>query len=139
MNRMPVARSSAPAETGGTQQQPAEMRRTDRDGVLSEVVGQPGQRPARQRDPLSVGTGTGHRGDPLALLVGDPAGTPAPIVRVQRRHPALVELVDDAAYMTLVGLEFPRFRGHLTVGPSGLTERMSIDAQDPAVFAGVQA
>ena len=36
-------------------------------------------------------------------------------------------------------LEFPRFDGHLTAGPSGLAWRMSVDAQDPAVFAGVQA
>ncbi len=34
-------------------------------------------------------------------------------------------------------LEFPRFDGHLTAGPSGLAWRMSVDAQDPAVFAGV--
>ena len=31
-------------------------------------------------------------------------------------------------------LEFPRFRGHLTGGPSGLLERMSVDAKDAAVF-----
>jgi hypothetical protein len=36
-------------------------------------------------------------------------------------------------------VEFPRFDGHLTAGPSSLAWRMSVDAQDPAVFAGVQA
>jgi transposase InsO family protein len=35
------------------------------------------------------------------------------------------------------GMEFPRFRGHLTGGPSGLLERMSVDAKDAAVFEGV--
>ena len=35
------------------------------------------------------------------------------------------------------GVEFPRFRGHLTAGPSGLAERMSVDAKDTAVFEGV--
>ncbi len=33
----------------------------------------------------------------------------------------------------------PRFDGHLTAGPSGLAWRMSVDAQDCAVFAGVRA
>jgi hypothetical protein len=55
-------------------EQPPEMRRTDRG-----MVGESGRRPARQRDPLGVGTGTGHRDDPLALIVGDPAGTPVAI------------------------------------------------------------
>src|SRR4051812_43474416 len=35
------------------------------------------------------------------------------------------------------GLEFPRFRGHLTAGPSGRPGRMSVDAKDAAVFVGV--
>jgi hypothetical protein len=34
-------------------------------------------------------------------------------------------------------VEFPRFCGHLTAGPSGLAERMSVDAKDTAVLAGV--
>ncbi len=34
-------------------------------------------------------------------------------------------------------MEFPRFRGHLTAGPSGLAGRMPVDAEDPAVFVGV--
>ena len=34
-------------------------------------------------------------------------------------------------------LEFPRFRGHLTAGPSGPPVRMSVDAKDTAVLAGV--
>ena len=37
------------------------------------------------------------------------------------------------------GVEFPRFRGHLTAARFGVAERMSSDAQDPAVFQGVQA
>jgi len=44
-----------------------------------------------------------------------------------------------SAVRWLSGLEFPRFRGHLTAGPSGPAWRMSIDAQDRAVFQGVQA
>jgi hypothetical protein len=80
------------------------VRRADLDDVLlSEMLGEPGQRPARQRAPLRVGAGTGHRDDPLALLVGDPAGTPAPILRVQRGHPSLVEIVDHATHVRLVG------------------------------------
>ena len=63
----------------------------------------PRQRPARERDPLRVGTGTGHRDHLTALLAGDPAGTPPPIVRVQRRHPTLVELVDHLAHVRPVG------------------------------------
>ncbi len=34
-------------------------------------------------------------------------------------------------------VEFPRFRGHLSVGLSGPAERMSSGAQDPAVSRGV--
>jgi hypothetical protein len=34
-------------------------------------------------------------------------------------------------------LEFPRFRGHLTAEPSGRPGRMSVDAEDSAVFVGV--
>jgi hypothetical protein len=71
--------------------------------LVGEMVSQARQRPARQRDPLGVGACTGHRDDRSAILVCDSAGTPAPIVRVQRRHPALVEVVDDAADMRLVG------------------------------------
>jgi hypothetical protein len=36
-------------------------------------------------------------------------------------------------------MEFPRFDGHLTAGPSGLAWRMSVDAQDVAVFAAVSS
>ena len=67
------------------------------------MVSQPRQRPARQCHPLAVGTDTGHRDRLTALLVGDPAGTPALILRVKRRHPALVEVVDDAPHVALVG------------------------------------
>ena len=85
-------------------QQPTQVRRADLEDLrVGEVIGQPRQRPARQRGPLAVGAGTGDGNDPLALLVGDPAGPPAPILRVQRHHPALVEVMDDAAHMRLVG------------------------------------
>jgi len=88
----------------GVGQHAAQMRRADLNGrLLGEMVGQPGQRPARQWCPLRVGTGTGHRDRLAALIVGDPAGTPAPILRVQRGHPALIEIVDDPAHMRLVG------------------------------------
>jgi hypothetical protein len=79
------------------------MRRADLQPEFGEMIRQPRQRPARQRNPLGIGTGTGDRDRLAALLTSDPAGTPAPIVRVQRRHPALVELVDHPAHMPLVG------------------------------------
>ena len=44
---------------------------------------------------------------------------------------------DEADHCGQNRLEFPRFRGHLTGGPSGLPERMSVDAKDAAVFEGV--
>jgi hypothetical protein len=34
-----------------------------------------------------------------------------------------------------VALDFPRFRGHLIAGPSGLAVRIGVHAFDPAVFA----
>lgn len=37
----------------------------------------------------------------------------------------------------LMIMEFPRFRGHLKVGLSGVAGRMSVDAKDTAVFTGV--
>jgi hypothetical protein len=67
------------------------------------MIGEPRQRPARQRRPLIVGTGTGHGNGLAALLGGDPAETPAPILRVQRGHPALVEVIDHATNVALVG------------------------------------
>jgi hypothetical protein len=67
------------------------------------MVGQSGQRPARQRDPPGVGASTGDRDHLTAVGVGDPAGSPAPVLSVQRGHPALVEVVDDAAHVMLVG------------------------------------
>ena len=48
----------------------------------------------------------------------------------------MLTLLEDQL-MRLVCVEFPRFRGHLTTGPSGPVERMSVDAIDPAVFVGV--
>jgi hypothetical protein len=38
------------------------------DALLGERDRQPWQRPARERHPLAVGTGTGHGNDPLALI-----------------------------------------------------------------------
>jgi len=88
----------------GLGEQAAEVRRTDLQHARgAQMVGQPRQRPARQRDPLVIGTSTGHRNRRSALLASDPAGTPAPILRVQRRHPTLVEVMDHAAHVRLVG------------------------------------
>jgi hypothetical protein len=85
-------------------QDPAQVRGGDLDDrLLTQVPGQPLERPARGRHPERVGTGTGHRDDPSALLVGDPAGSPAPLLRVQRGEPPLVERVDDLADVRLVG------------------------------------
>jgi len=75
------------------------------DLLLTQISRQADQRPACGRDPQRVGTGTGHRDDPSALLVGDPAGTPAPRLRVQRTEPPLVERVDDFAHVRLVGID----------------------------------
>ena len=44
---------------------------------------------------------------------------------------------EQARTRLVMWLEFPRFRGHLTGGPSGLLERMSVDAKDAAVFEAV--
>ena len=80
-----------------------QVRRRDLDDpLLTQVTREPLERPARGRNPERVGTGTGHRDDPSALLVGDPAGTPAPRLRVQRREPPLVERVNDLAHVRLI-------------------------------------
>src|SRR6202043_2922314 len=86
----------------GLLEQRAEGRGPNRDPLPSEVIRKPRQRPARQRDPLIVGTGTGHADDPLTLISRDPAGSPAPVARAQAVHPALVELVDDLAHVRRV-------------------------------------
>ena len=87
----------------GLREDPPEMRRGDlHDRLLAQVTSQPPQRPARCRDPERLGTGTGHRDDPSTLLVGDPAGTPAPRLRVQRAEPPLVECVNDVPNMRLI-------------------------------------
>jgi hypothetical protein len=85
-----------------------QMRRGDLDPQRAQMHGQPRQRPARQRHPLAVGTSTGDRHDPRPLRSGDPAGSPAPIVRVQRIQPTLVELVDDLAHVRLIRLPHTR-------------------------------
>jgi hypothetical protein len=36
---------------------------------------------------------------------------------------------------TAIDVEFPRFRGHLIAGPSGLAARIGVHAVNPAVFA----
>jgi hypothetical protein len=87
----------------GLGEQRAEMTRRDLDPLGREVMSEPWQRPARQRDPLSVGTGTGHADDPLPLISRDPAGTPAPIARAQAVHPALVELMNHLPHPRRVG------------------------------------
>jgi hypothetical protein len=90
-------------------QQSAEMGGRDLDDPFArQPQREARQRPARERHPLAVGTGAGHRDDPLALLGGDPAGTPAPIVRAQRVQPPLVELVDHLPHVRLVGHPHPR-------------------------------
>jgi hypothetical protein len=55
---------------------------------------------------------------------------------------AIAALIATGGYLatTTIGpdaVDFPRFRGHLTAGPSGRPERMSVDAKDAAVFEGV--
>jgi hypothetical protein len=88
------------------------------DALVGQIDRQPWQRPARQRHPLLIGTGTGHGDDLLALISRDPAGTPAPVARAQAVHPALVEVMDDLAHPRRIGLPHLRDlrRCHLHVG-----------------------
>jgi hypothetical protein len=58
---------------------------------------------------------------------------------IERHYGALLDGAGADIADRLDALDFPRFDGHLTAGPSGLAWRMSVDAQDPAVFHGVQA
>lgn len=95
--------ASALEGQSGLLQQRAEVTGRDLDPLAGEVGRKPRQRPARQRDPLSVGAGTGHADDPLALISRDPAGTPAPIARAQAVHPTLVELVNHPPHPRRVG------------------------------------
>jgi hypothetical protein len=58
------------------------------------------------------------------------------------KHDAMVQDADGAVVWegtVCHDVEFPRFGGHLTTEPFGRSERMSVDAQDPAVHRGVQA
>lgn len=50
----------------------------------------------------TTGPGTGDRDRLATVLLGDPAGTLGPVLRVQRSHPSLVEVVNDRAHMRLV-------------------------------------
>src|SRR5262249_57589742 len=79
------------------------MARRDGDPAAAEMDRQPRQRPACERDPLAVGTGTGHADDPLTLLSRDPAGTPAPVARAETVHPPLVEVMDDLPHPGRIG------------------------------------
>lgn len=81
----------------------AEMARRNLDPLELEIYGQPRQRPARQRHPLRVGTGTGHADDPLPLISRDPAGAPAPVARAQTVHPPLVEVVNHLPHPRGIG------------------------------------
>src|SRR5687767_11521125 len=65
-------------------------------------------------------------------LVGDQPPIPRGTPKHQTRHPS-----PPQEYATSASLDFPRFRGHLTAGPSGRPARMSVDAKDAAVFVGV--
>src|SRR3954454_16741710 len=65
-------------------------------------------RPSRQRDALAVGAGARDRNDLVALLGRRLLGTPAPIVRVKRPEPTIVEVVDDLANELGVGQIQPR-------------------------------
>jgi hypothetical protein len=84
---------------------PQVRRRDLHDPLLAQVAREALERPACGWDPERVGTGTGHRDDPRTLLVGDPAGTPAPLLRVQRVKPPLVERVNDLAHMRLIAAD----------------------------------
>jgi hypothetical protein len=53
--------------------------------------GEAAQRPARRGGLGVLGAGTGHRDDPLALGLGDPAGTPAPVLRAERVKPPVLK------------------------------------------------
>lgn len=102
----------------GLREDPPEVRWGDlNNALLCQMARQPLQRPARRRNPDRLGTGTGHRDDRSALLIGDPAGTPVPPLRVKRCHPPLVEVVDHLAHVRLIGHPHRRDlrhgRGHI--------------------------
>ncbi len=125
--RAGLPRARALKRQSGLGQHPAQMRGADQQhAAVGEMVGQPGQRPARQRDPLAVGASPGHRDRLAAVLVGDPAGAPAPILRVQRGHPALVEVVNDLTHVRLVGHPHLRDLRHRHLHVGGQQDRRAL-------------
>jgi hypothetical protein len=98
----PLPRARALVGESGADQRLAQRLLGQMDAHTSQVRGQLGQRPARQRDALVVGAGARDRDDALALLGRRLPGAPAPVVRVQRVKPLLVERVNHLAHMRLI-------------------------------------
>ena len=101
--RAPLPRAGALVGEPRHDQRLTHRLRADVDPHPGEMLRELRQRPARQRHTLGVRAGARDRHDPVALLGRGFPGTPAPIVRVQRREPSLIEPMDHLAHMRLIG------------------------------------
>jgi hypothetical protein len=95
----PLPGARALVGEAGAVEDPAQRFRGDVDADRGQVVAQLGERPARQRDAPGVGAGARDRHDPIALGGRRLGRAPAPVVRVERVEPPLVELVDHLAHV----------------------------------------
>ena len=101
----------------------------DADPLAGQMARQPRQRPAGERDPLRVGAGAGHGHDPRDLIGRDPAGSPAPPLRVQGVKPTLVEGVNHLPHMRVVALEGARDLGRAHPGRRGQKDHRPLAAR----------
>jgi hypothetical protein len=69
----------------------------------------------------------------------DPADGEVAEQRFKASREALVAWIEgcdgELEAVAIEAMEFPRFRGQLIAGPSGLAARIDVDAVSPAVFA----
>jgi hypothetical protein len=107
--RAPLPRARALMREAGANQRLAQRLLAELDAQAGQVQPQLGQRPTRQRDALMVGAGARDRHNPVALLGRRLAWAPAPVVRVQRVKPWIVERVDHLAHVRLIGAHQPGY------------------------------
>ena len=100
--RAPLPRTGPLMREPGGDQRLAQRLLAQDDPHLCEVMLELGQRPARQRHALRVRAGARDRHDPIALAGRGLLGTPAPVVRVQRTEPPLVERVNHLTHVRLI-------------------------------------
>ena len=100
--RAPLPRTGPLMREPGGDQRLAQRLLAQDDPHLCEVMLELGQRPARQRHALRVRAGAPDRHDPIALAGRGLLGTPAPVVRVQRTEPPLVERVNHLTHVRLI-------------------------------------